>query len=931
MTCRMSASKQKKRQTNCTNSEQCRPGKKTKFDSQSCLISLKPHINLKWDQYLRRVVPAKEQVGILWSDLAPFIESPKYSSGLADVTNVPPEIFSLKSLRGVLSFEVWSTCLTEAERKSLIQFLPSETDAEENVHMLLTGKNHHFGNPFLTWSSSLCYGDIHPDALRNKEKHIKKDEKAYRVNLSNYHSNMVESLKKWRKRWLNCGDTENLFSRDNPGNQMHGSMQLKATKTVMPMKVAQRIDVSKFMSYIEVSRTQLNHIKRLKQSGDGIQTKHVSRVIGGLDKSHVKPYGALLEDEQRRLREHWLNMSCNDLPAAFEVLKDRNVLMEKSRKLLVLELQEKNASVLRKADQLTDIMKGLGQPGARENDGSPALQNGQVECSPQGMLQGEHDQRTSLQYQDEEQNKILETSIYHIDRLNVQDHGLMVARGTGITSQSEQNSDVQDQDHNGISCVDEGISCCVNNPDEHNGDLTGIKGHKAGLGVNDDDIQEISYRYTTFDKSMNFTSTYIDPLHCENMQLEDLEQGPSVHAHEQDQDLESIAHAIVNRDCGASTNISSETSHPKITTLLVEQEETENMMIPSNSTSLLPKSSGEHMHVEDFLDANDQVAKGEKDRWQSADPLQSHYHPPDNITYNGSGALQIAQPSLSSGQQSSSVYLDNGILSQQQAPLTTSTFIVSNPAPAVEPFSNLQRNGQLQMVKDIRAVSYHPLQHANSTKQSTSLHSVTNKCLTPSALFPRSLQEQQQLIDQSDNSLYPELNKNYYSGESLPTKVNLPIAEQHSHAAFASMDHRYNWFPEGCQSHNNNCNNLPGLQSGNCLTQALPSGSNTNGTLYSAISQYKQPHMGLGGSSPSQLLERRNQVHPPQNFLPRILDANPPFLDMYGYTQNVASGASSQPAHVGSLDSSHWTNFIQQNPEMPPDFANRPFRGPWTR
>ncbi|WVZ63127.1 hypothetical protein U9M48_012786, partial [Paspalum notatum var. saurae] len=357
MTCRMSASKQKKRQTNCTNSEQCRPGKKTKFDSQSCLITLKPHINLKWDQYLRRVVPAKEQVGILWSDLAPFIESPKYSSGLADVTNVPPEIFSLNSLRGVLSFEVWSTCLTEAERKSLIQFLPSETDAEENVHMLLSGKNHHFGNPFLIWqvlynlilvvSSSLCYGDIHPDALLNKEKHIKKDEKAYRVNLHNYHSNMVESLKKWRKRWLNCGDTENLF-RDNPGNQMHGAMQLKATKSVMPMKVAQRIDISKFMSYIEVSRTQLNHIKRLKQSGDGIQTKHVSRVIGGLDKSHVKPYGALLEDEQRRLREHWLNMSCNDLPAAFEVLKDRNVLMEKSRKLLGLELQEKNASVLRK-------------------------------------------------------------------------------------------------------------------------------------------------------------------------------------------------------------------------------------------------------------------------------------------------------------------------------------------------------------------------------------------------------------------------------------------------------------------------------------------------------------------------------------------------------------------------------------------------------
>jgi hypothetical protein len=103
----MTASKQNKRQTNCTNSEQCRPGKKAKFDTSHCLVSLKPHISLKWDQYLRKVVPEKEQVGILWSDLAPFMESQKHCSGLADVMYVPPEIFSLKSLKGVLSYEVY--------------------------------------------------------------------------------------------------------------------------------------------------------------------------------------------------------------------------------------------------------------------------------------------------------------------------------------------------------------------------------------------------------------------------------------------------------------------------------------------------------------------------------------------------------------------------------------------------------------------------------------------------------------------------------------------------------------------------------------------------------------------------------------------------------------------------------------------------------
>ncbi|CAN6213987.1 unnamed protein product [Urochloa humidicola] len=898
MTCRMSTGKQKKRQINYENSEQYRPGKKTKSDSSNCLVSLKPHIGLKWDQYLRRVVPEKEQVGILWSDLAPFIENQEHCSGLADVTYVPPETFSLSNLRGVLSYEVWSTCLTEAERKFLKQFLPSETDSEEFVHLLLTGKNHHFGNHFLSWSSSLCNGDVHPDALLNKEKHIKKDEKSYHINLLNYHSNMVDTLKKWRKRWLSCGDVENLF-RDNSGNQKQVVMQPKTTKGGMPMKVAPRVDVSKFMSYIKVSRTQLNHIKRLKQSGDGIQTKHVSRVIGGLDKSHVKPYGALLEDEQRRLREHWLNMSCNDLPAAFEVLKDRKVQMEKSRKLLILELKEKNVSVLRKADQLTDIPKELGQPGACENDVSPILQNDEVEHSPQSMLHGVDDQNTSLQDQDDEQTKYMETSI---DSPNVEDHDLMVVGGTDITTQREQNSDVQDH----VSCIDKGISYCSNNPDKQSEDFTNHKLCEDGLGVNSEYIQEISYKGTTTNnyisesqeiKPNNNTSRHIDTLDCETLQLEDLDgvsyKGPSVNDREQDQGLGSISHDVLNHNCGHSPNISSEMSHPKINTLIVDQEVTDNvMMIPSNSAYLLPKSSGEQLHMEDFLDVNGKVAKG---------------------------------------QQSSSAYLDNGVLSQQQDQLATSAFIMDNPSSVIEPFSNLQSNNdQLQMVKDTGADSY-PLQHTNSIGQSTGLHSLANNRSVHSAPFPRSLQEQHQLTDQSDNCIYGQLHKDYYADVSLRTKVNPPISEQHSYAAFGSMDHRYNWFSDG-QSHNNN---LSGLESGNCLTQALPSGSSTHTdeTLFSAVSAYKQPsvHLGHVGSSPSQLLEPRNQVCLPQNFHPRIQDTNPPFSDMYGYTQNMASGTSSQAATVGSLDGSHWTNFIQQSPAMPPDFTNRPFQGPWTR
>jgi hypothetical protein len=43
--------------------------------------------------------------------------------------------------------------------------------------------------------SSLCYGDIHPDAILSKEKHIKAAEKAHHIDLHNYHSKYAKSRK----------------------------------------------------------------------------------------------------------------------------------------------------------------------------------------------------------------------------------------------------------------------------------------------------------------------------------------------------------------------------------------------------------------------------------------------------------------------------------------------------------------------------------------------------------------------------------------------------------------------------------------------------------------------------------------------------------------------------------------------------------------
>ncbi|RRT71556.1 hypothetical protein B296_00007941 [Ensete ventricosum] len=148
----MAAGQQKKRLTSSNFHEQYKGKKKKKLDSSDYILNLRCRVDLAWDDHQRRVVAKKEQISLSWPDIAPFLDSVSQShTGLADVVSVPIEIFSLDNLTDVLSYEVWATCLSESERKLLTQFLPSVKGAEQVVHSLLKGENHHFGNPSLKW------------------------------------------------------------------------------------------------------------------------------------------------------------------------------------------------------------------------------------------------------------------------------------------------------------------------------------------------------------------------------------------------------------------------------------------------------------------------------------------------------------------------------------------------------------------------------------------------------------------------------------------------------------------------------------------------------------------------------------------------------------------------------------------------------------
>eukprot|EP00262_Sarcandra_glabra_P002007 TRINITY_DN1222_c0_g1_i5.p1 TRINITY_DN1222_c0_g1~~TRINITY_DN1222_c0_g1_i5.p1 ORF type:complete len:154 (+),score=35.91 TRINITY_DN1222_c0_g1_i5:281-742(+) len=153
----MAAGQQKRRLNaasvvSCNLQEQYRAKKKKHLESCQNVLNMRPHISLEWDDNQKRAVASREQIGITWRDIDLFVDSvPQTHRGLADVFSIPPEIFELEDVTGVLSYDVWETHLSESERNLLSQFLPRGTDVEKVVQPLLSGENLHFGNPFLEW------------------------------------------------------------------------------------------------------------------------------------------------------------------------------------------------------------------------------------------------------------------------------------------------------------------------------------------------------------------------------------------------------------------------------------------------------------------------------------------------------------------------------------------------------------------------------------------------------------------------------------------------------------------------------------------------------------------------------------------------------------------------------------------------------------
>ncbi|KAJ7971788.1 Nuclear factor related to kappa-B-binding protein [Quillaja saponaria] len=377
--------KRKRLNVSSTSREQHRVKRKNLGAIQNDL-NIKSHISVEWDGNGKRVVAKSDQIGISWRDMKPYINTVSRDHNvLADVFAIPQEIFELDNLAEVLSFEVWQTHLSENERNLLIQFLPRFLEPHEVVQELLSGDNFHFGNSFCKWGTSLCSGDLHPDVILRLGKCLKSDKKSYYSDLHNYHNDMIGYLIKLKESWESCKDPEKEIvqkikrlrnDEKRMPSHLNGSRfhDLEENVTATSESCSWAADEKACSSDNQISsvrKCEKLQRRMLQQGFVKINCKNLSigsddmLIVGGQprkgDKLH-KPNisdGAkymsyikiskkqhelvkiFVEEEQKKLCEHWLQLVSKDLPAAYANWRDRETQRRKMKNSLELEMKDK--------------------------------------------------------------------------------------------------------------------------------------------------------------------------------------------------------------------------------------------------------------------------------------------------------------------------------------------------------------------------------------------------------------------------------------------------------------------------------------------------------------------------------------------------------------------------------------------------------------
>ncbi|KMZ59181.1 hypothetical protein ZOSMA_6G01120 [Zostera marina] len=118
----------------------------------------------------------------------------------------PYDLYDLPDLNGILSLDVWDTCLTEEERYSLAAFLP---DMDQQTFLLtmtdlLEGGNIFFGNPLASYFNKLKGGlcSFKVSCFQKFLQFLEKQKHYHR--LCSYNDNMVRKFMDMKRIWFGC-------------------------------------------------------------------------------------------------------------------------------------------------------------------------------------------------------------------------------------------------------------------------------------------------------------------------------------------------------------------------------------------------------------------------------------------------------------------------------------------------------------------------------------------------------------------------------------------------------------------------------------------------------------------------------------------------------------------------------------------------------
>ncbi|KAI5071413.1 hypothetical protein GOP47_0013664 [Adiantum capillus-veneris] len=334
---------------------------------------LRPHVSLDYDAHSQKVVSKRNQIAASWRHLSPQLKWKKHENTVvADVFEVPPELFQLKDLKDILSLEAWKECLSLSERRFLRQLLPEGLDHGSLVRTILRGDNFCFGNPLANWGSLLLKGELHPDVVEQKEVELKQDHDEHYQGLQNYHEKMLETLGGLKEEWILCKSKKKRLAsktrrrkvgipdskavndiaversaswQKNKRQKVANVQQASGTVELSPVKDIQSIKsklsncihtdgCTQSMHVLKVTRKQYDDILHLlKGKGDELSVATLSPLLNVQQKFEVDCASGCDGKDARKTYKHWSKLVELDIPAAHSVFVQRKTEKDRLAKL----------------------------------------------------------------------------------------------------------------------------------------------------------------------------------------------------------------------------------------------------------------------------------------------------------------------------------------------------------------------------------------------------------------------------------------------------------------------------------------------------------------------------------------------------------------------------------------------------------------------